>query len=1678
MSVDHEANKDPRLTHSTPSKKLKQVFERVYLEYDSHFVAAPYPATVLVKTNLKTSLESIRSSFAAFGSVKEVVVSATDPTLFSVTYSKRTGNSSRRAVLKGPALVDVQSVAFDLDAYHFSSLDKPSLQHDAIANPSHSKSLVDAKLRSDVQTSRSDSLKSTTTHNTSRAVSNTLREGSRPAPGNLLAPYDGLSDRYSREFPRPVPSSEIPPPSLLKPRNRSRSRERGRTALSSDRMAAPYRGRSRSPHFDSRHRSRSPPYPRPRSRSPVFDRRSRSPTSAFRDWDRSGFARSGRTERYPPSRPSYDRSPYPDGPRSGHLSREYPRYDPYPARPAPLARHGSARESRFPIPKPSHQYPQTPFRSHPNAPASRYPLSPHLSKAVEMPGGTHSRNDHAPPQPTRPKDHVIVDEAMAILLKELGDMLVNDFKRRHLPTIAAANFKHVANSMLFSPGSAAQSSPVAPIPHSITDAAVMKSLLPSFKKVMASASPLPKFKKQRNDSLRKHLQIQSTDDDSDDSEVETRKPKASSVTGADHDLESGGLAAVERSSKLTEEAGSSSESETGAIPKRGEVFDPSASPDLERLVPKKKKKPQKKAPQEKKAARQKPLRPLDPIRVFNNNWEKPVRPRFQLFDVESFPVISETAEYESDASLDFDGAGELYQDCLKKEDEIYGEIAIEEERNRRRKSRNNKDSQLERTIFQLIQRYAYPGQEFEPERIPSLPTSPEVSKEPPQEPAAEGEEQPAAVVPQQAEEPMDCARTVPFHRVKQFRNDRFHKSHKVKYEIERSFVPTDQAGAAKTSSRADRITSRLVISEMSKNVIPSEHSDALKFQQLKSRKKLLRFAPSAIHDWGLFAAEKIDSQEIVIEYVGEVIRQKVADHREKHYEASGIGSSYLFRIDAEKIIDATKKGNIARLINHCCDPNCSAKIIDVDGGKRIVIYANRDIEDGEEITYDYKFPIEDEKIPCLCGALNGAKAPSECPVDHSKYAGSTELNPNNNMPELAQTMAPGQSIRLSTDRELSGIPKNSKAANDRWEYPSPQVGRWPAVLMSKGSWQEILKWENRFHCECQDIGLLKFQGKPDSLSPKAWFYTTFYGSDRPFDRHDWVVDRCGKPVRYVIDYYSGAESEATFNVDVRPALDSPSAVWDRLRFAWNKMSLLDHLEEELSARPQRNLRRLPRPDYSNATTPTRRVHQSAKKKTETPLRRRTKSTESQVDHEFAASFSNQFQKHEAEAQLDFVVVEWFKNLTVAPVLIDALSYFLSFLAVGVWGIGQVAYLVWDALQSGAALAKVSRGSSHARAAMQRFWTGFRSFVVSLSHSISGRLADLYCWIARRTLPLWTSTADLGSSHLAEGSMADTAAYARTAFASFRRYIAQPIVIYRIKTFVMTTSLLFLGAVIVASSQKQPVARPKKTDRPTHMTVDEDGCDENGCFVDKTVLQAFQDLKLAVALQEQEYTKSLELFSVGFVEMSAKLDALKTQLDAKQSQLDQTVEQAVAAANSKISAEISAEISQQIPKWSAPRDLLHELGPDYSISSAGAYVDLENTSPSYYSPNLLSKLLSLASYALPENVLDASLLPGHCWGMKGDRGYLEMVLPRMVYVKALVVAHAPTKSLFRESYKCAPRQIEVYGKRKGLSSVRLGSVMFDPLQDAPAIIAVDPVLPEAMDRIVWKIESNWGNSDWT
>ncbi|KAK0417434.1 hypothetical protein QR680_013007 [Steinernema hermaphroditum] len=210
-----------------------------------------------------------------------------------------------------------------------------------------------------------------------------------------------------------------------------------------------------------------------------------------------------------------------------------------------------------------------------------------------------------------------------------------------------------------------------------------------------------------------------------------------------------------------------------------------------------------------------------------------------------------------------------------------------------------------------------------------------------------------------------CARTEGFYRTKKRR------TLVRRPEEETSFKDKTEISAKDETSVRQNNTSRRELKAANRRnltVMSEANSDMFKVNQLKFRKKMIKFARSKIHGWGLYAMETIAADEMIVEYVGELIRPAIADEREKHYEKRGIGSSYLFRIDRDSVIDATKKGNFARFINHSCQPNCYARVVTLEGEKRIVIYSKTQINKGDEITYDYKFPIEEEKIECLCGA--------------------------------------------------------------------------------------------------------------------------------------------------------------------------------------------------------------------------------------------------------------------------------------------------------------------------------------------------------------------------------------------------------------------------------------------------------------------------------------------------------------------------------------------------------------------------------------------------------------------------------------------------------------------------------------------------------------------------------------
>lgn len=183
---------------------------------------------------------------------------------------------------------------------------------------------------------------------------------------------------------------------------------------------------------------------------------------------------------------------------------------------------------------------------------------------------------------------------------------------------------------------------------------------------------------------------------------------------------------------------------------------------------------------------------------------------------------------------------------------------------------------------------------------------------------------------------------------------------------------------------------------------------------------------------------------------------------------------------------------------------------------------------------------------------------------------------------------------LNTDREISTIPRalppgtsspSKTPANaehdtgaDRktgnWIYPSEQM--FFAAMQRKSfspspvdmktivpihnavnerAWKEIKEWEKPYNSEakCGGPRLESFSGLATKMTPRAR-WNTWMGYKEPFDRHDWVVDRCGTRVEYVIDFYAGKEGGEglSFYLDVRPKLNS----WEGVKMrAWKFVGL-------------------------------------------------------------------------------------------------------------------------------------------------------------------------------------------------------------------------------------------------------------------------------------------------------------------------------------------------------------------------------------------------------------------------------------------------------------------------------------------------------------------------------------------
>ncbi len=102
--------------------------------------------------------------------------------------------------------------------------------------------------------------------------------------------------------------------------------------------------------------------------------------------------------------------------------------------------------------------------------------------------------------------------------------------------------------------------------------------------------------------------------------------------------------------------------------------------------------------------------------------------------------------------------------------------------------------------------------------------------------------------------------------------------------------------------------------------------------------------------WGVFAEVDLRPREFIGEYVGDLRgKDERADRQNSYCFDYLIGGSWPTPLT----IDARDSGNVARFINHQADGNCDSAIVFSEGIMKVVLYANRPIAKGEQITYDY-----------------------------------------------------------------------------------------------------------------------------------------------------------------------------------------------------------------------------------------------------------------------------------------------------------------------------------------------------------------------------------------------------------------------------------------------------------------------------------------------------------------------------------------------------------------------------------------------------------------------------------------------------------------------------------------------------------------------------------------------------
>ena len=124
---------------------------------------------------------------------------------------------------------------------------------------------------------------------------------------------------------------------------------------------------------------------------------------------------------------------------------------------------------------------------------------------------------------------------------------------------------------------------------------------------------------------------------------------------------------------------------------------------------------------------------------------------------------------------------------------------------------------------------------------------------------------------------------------------------------------------------------------------------------------------AGVKGYGLKTVGAVAKNTLLVEYCGEVINTAEQKRRMIEY-AKASRHFYLMALSKGEFVDATLMGSVARFINHSCAPNCRVEVWAVGAESRAGVFADANLADGEELTFNYGWLPAMKKTACYCGS--------------------------------------------------------------------------------------------------------------------------------------------------------------------------------------------------------------------------------------------------------------------------------------------------------------------------------------------------------------------------------------------------------------------------------------------------------------------------------------------------------------------------------------------------------------------------------------------------------------------------------------------------------------------------------------------------------------------------------------